>query len=88
MYEFKSRVRYSEVNSEKVLTLAALTDYLQDTCTFQSEELGAGMDFLKGEKGSMDFIFLGDCNKGYAEGLPGDFSWNISMLVQGILRTS
>lgn len=47
MYEFKSKVRYSEVNSEKVLTLAALTDYLQDTCTFQSEGLGAGMDFLR-----------------------------------------
>lgn len=50
MYQFKSRVRYSEVNSEKTLTLAALTDYLQDTCTFQSEELGVGMDFLRERK--------------------------------------
>ena len=50
MYQFKSRVRYSEVNSEKVLTLAALTDYLQDTCTFQSEGLGVGMDFLRERK--------------------------------------
>lgn len=47
MYQFKSKVRYSEVNREKVLTLAALTDYLQDTCTFQSEGLGVGMDFLR-----------------------------------------
>ncbi len=47
MYQFKSKVRYSEVNSDKILTLAALTDYLQDTCTFQSEGLGAGMDILK-----------------------------------------
>ena len=47
MYQFKSKVRYSEVNSDKRLTLAALTDYLQDTCTFQSEGLGAGMDILK-----------------------------------------
>ena len=47
MYQFKSKVRYSEVNSDKTLTLAALTDYLQDTCTFQSEELGAGMDVLR-----------------------------------------
>ncbi|MBQ8280481.1 MAG: acyl-[Roseburia sp.] len=50
MYQFKSKVRYSEVNSDKVLTLAALTDYLQDTCTFQSEGLGAGMDFLRARK--------------------------------------
>lgn len=30
-----------------MLTLAALTDYLQDTCTFQSEGLGAGMNVLR-----------------------------------------
>ena len=47
MYQFKSRVRFSEVNKDKMLTLAALTDYLQDTCTFQSEGLGAGMDVLR-----------------------------------------
>lgn len=46
MYQFSSRVRYSEVNSEKVLTLPALLDYLQDCCTFQSEELGVGVDYL------------------------------------------
>lgn len=50
MYQFKSKVRYSEVNSDKVLTLAALTDYLQDACTFQSEGLGKGMDFLRTRK--------------------------------------
>ena len=37
MYDFKSRVRYSEVNSERQLTLPALIDYLQNCCTFQSE---------------------------------------------------
>lgn len=47
MYQFKSKVRFSEVNKEKKLKLAALTDYLQDTCTFQSEELGAGMEILR-----------------------------------------
>ena len=30
MYDFKSRVRYSEVNSERQLTLPALIDYLQN----------------------------------------------------------
>ena len=46
MYSFNSRVRYSEVNSEKELTLPSLLDYLQDCCTFQSEELGVGVDYL------------------------------------------
>ena len=30
MYSFSNRVRYSEVNSEKELTLPSLLDYLQD----------------------------------------------------------
>lgn len=47
MYQWKTRVRFSEVNKDKKLTLAGLTDYLQDTCTFQSEGLGAGMDVLR-----------------------------------------
>ena len=47
MYQLKSKVRFSEVNKEKKLKLAALTDYLQDTCTFQSEGLGVGMDILR-----------------------------------------
>ncbi len=50
MYQFDSRVRYSEVNSEKQLTLPALLDYLQDCCTFQSEQLGVGVDYLAQEQ--------------------------------------
>lgn len=47
MYQLKSRVRFSEVNKDKILSLASLTDYLQDACTFQSEDLGVGMDVLR-----------------------------------------
>ena len=50
MYQFKSRVRYSEVDSEQNLTLPALLDYLQDCCTFQSEDLKVGVDFLAEQK--------------------------------------
>ena len=46
MYQFSSRVRYSEVDSERNLTIPALLDYLQDCCTFQSEQLGVGVDYL------------------------------------------
>lgn len=50
MYQFKSRVRYSEINSEQQLTLPALLDYLQDCCTFESEGLGVGVDYLAREQ--------------------------------------
>ncbi len=50
MYTFESRVRYSEVDSEHKLTLPALLDYLQDCCTFQSEALHVGLDYLEREK--------------------------------------
>lgn len=50
MYTIDTRVRYSEINSEKQLTLSALLDYLQDCCTFQSEDLGIGLDYLEQEK--------------------------------------
>lgn len=49
MYQLNSRVRYSEVNSEQQLTLSALIEYLQDCCTFQSEDMGVGMEYLQQE---------------------------------------
>lgn len=52
MYSFNSRVRYSEVNSEQELTLSSLMDYLQDCCTFQSEELNVGVEYLKEQHGA------------------------------------
>ena len=47
MYQFKSRVRYSECNARAEITLPALVNYLQDCCTFQSEELHIGVEYLK-----------------------------------------
>ena len=46
MYSFKSRVRYSESDSECRMTFPALLNYFQDCCTFQSEDLEIGIDFL------------------------------------------
>ena len=46
MYQFESRVRYSEVNSDSQMTLVALVDYLQDCCTFQSEDMNMGVEYL------------------------------------------
>lgn len=46
MYSFSSRVRYSEVDSEQNMTFLSLLNYFQDCCTFQSEDLGIGVDYL------------------------------------------
>lgn len=47
MYEYNSRIRYSETDSEGRLTLEGLLNYFQDGSTFQSEVLGVGIDYLK-----------------------------------------
>jgi len=40
MYQLDSKVRYSEANSKSELTYHALLNYLQDSSTLHSEELG------------------------------------------------
>ena len=50
MYEFKSRVRYSEIDHRGTMTLPALINYFQDSSTFHSEEAGLGMEHLKEKK--------------------------------------
>ncbi len=47
MYTFNSRIRYSETDSESRLTLPALLNYFQDASTFQSEDLGLGVGYMK-----------------------------------------
>ncbi len=46
-YEFKSRVRYSEIGENGKLTIPALINYFQDCSTFQSESIGDGLKQLK-----------------------------------------
>lgn len=47
IYEFESRVRYSEIDHRGTLTIPALINYFQDCSTFQSEKLGLGARKLK-----------------------------------------
>lgn len=49
MYTFDSRIRYSEVDSEGRLTMSSLINYFQDCSTFHSEDLGLGVEYLKGQ---------------------------------------
>ncbi|MBR5597850.1 MAG: acyl-[Lachnospiraceae bacterium] len=46
MYQFESRVRFSETDKKRKLTLEAIVDYFQDCSTFQTEDLGVGFSYL------------------------------------------
>lgn len=50
MYRMDARVRYSEVDETHRMKLDSILDYFQDCCTFQSEDVGGGIDFLKGQE--------------------------------------
>lgn len=49
MYTFDSRIRYSESDSQGKLTLASLLNYFQDASTFHSEDVGLGVEYLRGK---------------------------------------
>ena len=49
MYQYESRVSYSQLNEEEKLSLPAILNYLQDCSTFESEDLEVGMEFLNQE---------------------------------------
>lgn len=46
MYDFYSRVRYSEVNADRVMPLYNIMNYFQDCSMFHSETIGLGIDYL------------------------------------------
>lgn len=46
MYEFTSRIRYSECGEDKYLKVQSLVDYFQDCSTFQAEAMGIGLDHV------------------------------------------
>ncbi len=47
MYQFRSRVRYSETDPDAKLSYLGMMNYLQDCSTFQSEDVGVGVGYLK-----------------------------------------
>lgn len=52
VYEYDSRVRLTEVDQNRKMTLNAVLNAFQDCSTFHSEDLGVGMEFLN-ERGRM-----------------------------------
>lgn len=47
MYEMKIRVRYSEIDTEKKVDISQIVKYFQDCSTFQSEDVGYGIEVLE-----------------------------------------
>lgn len=47
MFSYNAKVRYSEVDSNRKLTIPAIVNYLQDTCVMHSEAVNAGLDYVK-----------------------------------------
>ena len=61
MYTMKQRVRYSETDHTKHLTLTGIVNYFQDCSTFQSEDIGVGIEFLEAHKERLGSLFLANC---------------------------
>lgn len=47
IYTLETRVRYSACNARMQARLSDILDYLQDTCTFQAEDLGVGPEYMQ-----------------------------------------
>lgn len=47
MYEYDSRVRFTEVDQNRRMTLMAILNAFQDCSTFHSEDIGVGMEYLE-----------------------------------------
>lgn len=50
MYTINGRVRYSETDHRGTLSLPAMINYFQDTTTFQSEDIGLGVEHMREQK--------------------------------------
>lgn len=47
IYTWETRVRYSTCGAGRQTRPSDILDYLQDTCTFQAEELGVGLAYIQ-----------------------------------------
>lgn len=54
-FNMDGRIRYSEVDADRNLTIDGLVNYLQDTCMLHSETLGVGLNSLH-ERGVAWFL--------------------------------
>ncbi len=46
MYSFDTRVRFSEIQEDKKMSLVAMINCFQDCCTYEAEDGGVGLDWF------------------------------------------
>ena len=59
------RVRFSEIDHTRKITVPSIINYFQDCSTFQSEDIGVGLDVLS--KKSVDSDLLADRDRSLSE---------------------
>ena len=62
-YMIDGRVRFSEIDHTRKITVPSIINYFQDCSTFQSEDIGVGLDVLSKKKKSVDSDLLADCDR-------------------------
>ena len=71
MYEFDSRVRYSETDAQGRMTWLALMDYFQDCSVFHSEAVNLGVEVWTDAWGTDGICKFRMGTDGYKEGDSG-----------------
>ncbi len=47
MYSFTERIRYTEIDENRNLSLTSIINFMQDCCIYEAEDGGIGIDWLK-----------------------------------------
>ena len=61
------RVRFSEIDHTRKITVPSIINYFQDCSTFQSEDIGVGLDVLSKKKKGVDSDLLADRDRSLSE---------------------
>ena len=61
------RVRFSEIDHTRKITVPSIINYFQDCSTFQSEDIGVGLDVLSKKKKDVDSDLLADRDRSLSE---------------------
>lgn len=66
-YTIDGRIRFSEVDHTRRITLPGIVNYFQDCSTFQSEDLGLGIEHCSEKKQGMDPVILAGSGRTLSE---------------------
>ena len=88
MYQFKSRIRYSETDETGRLSVPGIINYMQDCSTFQSEDGRMGISYLKEHHRAWLLSGWRIVIDRYPKLGGGDYCGNLALRQQRVLRVS